>query len=37
MIAADGLSSDGVSVCGLSIGGLSLRLSGGNTALLEID
>ena len=37
MMAADGLSSGGVSVCGWSMGGLSLRLSGGDIALLEID
>jgi hypothetical protein len=37
MMAADGLSSGGMSVCGWSMGGLSLRLSGGDIALLEID
>ena len=37
MMAADGLSSGGVSVCTWSMGGLSLRLSGGDIALLETD
>ena len=37
IIAADELSGDGISVCGSSIGGLSLRLSAGNTALVESD
>lgn len=37
MMAADGLSSGGVSVCTWSMGGFSLRLSGGDIALLETD
>src|SRR5258707_15572883 len=37
MMAADGLSSGGGSVCGWSMGGVAVRLSDGNTALVEID
>ena len=37
IIAGDGFSNDEMSVSGLSTGGLSLRLSVGNTALVDIN